>query len=179
MNILNFSNCSVLNEDGKEIRLGSLWKNQTILFIFLRHFACIACRAHATQIWLDRDKYQKNGTQIIFVGNGHPSYIKFFKEDLRIKDALVFTDPTLQSFQAAGFNRGFRAVVNAQTAVNSIKLIAQGHKQIRSTEATGDLWQLGGIIVIHPNSKVAYQYVSEALGDFPPEKDLIEPSKDL
>lgn len=42
-----------------------------------------------------------------------------------------------------------------------------------TTKNTGDHWQLGGVIVVKTNGVIAYHYISEALGDFPPEKDVV------
>lgn len=172
VSILTLANSIVLSETGEQVKFANLWKNQTTLFIFLRHFACIACRAHAVQIWQDREKYEKNGTKIVFIGNGNYQYIQYFKEDLKIVGATIYTDPTLESFQAIGFKRGFLAALGPRSLANGLKLFTQGHKQIITTKNTGDHWQLGGVIVVKSNGVVAYHYISQALGDFPPENDV-------
>lgn len=174
MNILKFANCTVLDENGEETLISTLWQKQTVLFVFLRHFGCVACRAQAHQIWSEREKYESSGARIIFIGNGTANYLKFFKENLNIKDAPVFTDPTLKSFLHAGFKRGFFALVNPKTAFNGIKLLANGYTQAPFDRESGSHWQLGGILVVHPDSSTGYHYISHALGDFPPEKDLLD-----
>lgn len=173
MDLSKFSNAYVMNENGKEIKISTLWENQNVLFIFLRHFGCIACRGHAQQIWKDRKKYEANGSKIIFIGNGTPEYIKYFKEDLEIQDAPIYTDPTLRAFTAAGFRRDFRGLVNMTTLTNAVKLFSEGHRQTSIAKAAGDRWQLGGVVVMRKDNQLAYHYISQALGDFPPEKDVI------
>ncbi len=165
-------NCKALDEKGDAVELKTLWSAGSAILVFLRHFACVACRAHATQVWSDREKYEKGGARIHFIGNGTPSYILRFKEDLGIMDASILTDPSLESFRAAGFRKGFLASHGPRSMVNGAKLLAQGHQQKLPGGGAGSVWQLGGIIVVKPDGKVAYQYVSEALGDFPPEKDI-------
>lgn len=172
VNILELANCSLLDEQGEAIKMGSLWQSQTVLFIFLRHFACIACRAHAAEVWQKRDLYQKGNTKIVFIGNGQPQYIKAFREDLNILEAPLFTDPSLKSFHAAGFQRGFFRALGPRGIVNGLKLWAEGHEQGSYKKGMGDLWQLGGILVMKPDSKVAYHYISESTGDFPTEDDI-------
>lgn len=174
MDIVKFSKCYIMNERRKEIPISTLWESNPVLFIFLRHFGCVACRAHAKQIWDDRAKYEINGTKIIFIGNGTPEYITYFKEDLEIQDAPIYTNPSLSAFTAAGFKKGFRALVNTKSLTNGLKLLSEGHKQKSINRfVVGNPWQLGGVLVIRPGGKVAYQYISEALGDFPPENDVI------
>ena len=107
INTLEFSRCEVLDQEGNKLKIFELWKKQTVIFIFLRHFGCVSCRAHAVQIWKNRAAYEKSGSKIIFIGNGVPDYIEGFKQELGIEDAPIYTDPTLATFKAVGFKRGF------------------------------------------------------------------------
>jgi hypothetical protein len=170
--------CLVKDEKGDERRLSSLWKESPAILVFLRHFACIACRAHATQVWAERAKYEQGGAKLAFIGNGNPDYILRFKTDLELKEAIIFTDPSLRSFSAAGFKRGFLVSHGPASIKNGIKLMNEGNSQKLPGGGSGDLWQLGGIMVVRPDGRVTYQFISEALGDFPPEKDTAQISKD-
>lgn len=174
VSIINLAGCHVQDENGSQIKMAYLWKYQTIIFIFLRHFGCISCRAHAAQVWLDREKYEKNGAKIVFIGNGNSNYIDFFKEDLKIQGAPVFTDPSLKSFQAAGFKRGFLAALGPKSLMAGIKMFRDGQRQGAYSKETGDLWQMGGVLVVRPNGTVAYHYISQLLGDYPPENDIAD-----
>lgn len=170
--IPELAKCEVLNEAGQAISLFSLWRDRTCIFIFLRHFACIGCRTHAVQIWNERQKYEAGGAKLVFIGNGSPDFIKKFKADLKIEDAPVFTDPSLQSFRAAGFKRGFLVALGVKSIANGVGLIFKTGLGTKVKKDAGDLWQMGGILVIRPDGKVAYHFISEALGDYPPESDL-------
>jgi len=57
LDIVALGNCSVFTTTSAQIQLHQLWSNQTAIFVFLRHFACIACRAHAKQVWNERANY--------------------------------------------------------------------------------------------------------------------------
>ncbi len=35
--------CTARDSEGREVRLGSLWREQHTLLVFLRHFGCIGC----------------------------------------------------------------------------------------------------------------------------------------
>jgi peroxiredoxin len=170
--IVSLANSVVLNEKEERFKMGLLWQKHKVLFVFLRHFACVACRAHAAEIWSKREMYQKGDTEIIFIGNGLPRYIQAFKEDLKILDAKMYTDPSLESFQAAGFHRGFLRALGPQSLINGRKLMKKGHTQGEYEKGMGDLWQLGGLLVITPAGKVAYHFISESTGDFPSEQEI-------
>jgi peroxiredoxin len=161
----------ILDENGIPTEVKSLWRESKVMLIFLRHFACIACRAHAAQIWEKREFYEKNNTKVVFIGNGAPQYIQAFREDLKLGNAAIYTDPTLASFLFCGFKRGFLNVVSIASAANAIHLYKEGHRQTQ-LDAQGDHWQLGGVIIITPEAKVAFHFISESLGDYPPESDV-------
>lgn len=167
------SQCALFDESGKKILAGSLWKERTVVFVFIRHFACLACRAHVQKVWQERSAYEKSGAEIVFVGNGSPSFIKIFKEDLGVSGAKIFTDPSLKSFDACGFKRGMVSALGPKSVLNVSKLLLQGHRQGPMSAETGDLWQLGGVVVVKPNNKVAYHFISQATGDFPSLEDVL------
>lgn len=174
IDIVSLAASSVFDEKGQGLQLSQLWQKQTTCFIFLRHFACIACRAHVSQVLENREKIEKSGARIVFVGNGQPHFISVFKETMKLgEDVLVLTDPSLKAFKAAGFKRGFLVSHGASSVINGVKLLAQGYTQRMPGGGAGDLWQLGGVLVVQPSGRVAYQFISEALGDFPPEKDTL------
>jgi hypothetical protein len=164
--------CPVFTAEANVIQMRMLWQNQPAIFVFLRHFACIACRAHAKQIWDDREKYEANGGKIIFVGNGQPYFMEQFRDDLNLKGALLVTDPKRDTFQKIGFREGFFYVVRPASAVNAVRLAMEGHRQVAYEPGAGTHWQLGGVLVVSKQGVPLYRYISESLGDFPEEKTL-------
>jgi peroxiredoxin len=170
--LVNLSFCEVLSEDNKKYKIGSFWQNKTAILIFLRHFACVACRTHAVNVWKNREKYEKAGSQIYFIGNGQPQYISAFKQDLGLDDAWIFTDPTLKSFHHAGFNRGFLTAYGPRALKNIAKMYIEGNRDGVWKPGKGDLWQVGGVLAIKATGQIVYHHISEVQGDFPPEPDI-------
>ena len=171
VDLVALANSVVLDSESRKIKMGQLWQSQSIIFIFLRHFACIACRAHAVEVWRDREKYEKTGARLIFVGNGAPNYIENFKAELGLQKALILTDPSLEVFRAAGFRHGFFELVQLKSILNAIKLAGKGHSQ-DTLVAEGSNWQNGGVLAIGKSGKVLFHFISQALGDFPNEADI-------
>ncbi len=170
--ILQLKDCEVFDEKGSAVPIFQLWQKQTCIFIFLRHFACIGCRGPALQIWGQREQYEKGGARLVFIGNGSPDFVRKFKEDLKIHDAPVFTDPSLASFRAAGFKRGFLVAMGVTSIANGLDLMYRTGVGTSVSKEAGDLWQLGGVVVVKPSGEIPYHYISEALGDYPPESDI-------
>lgn len=156
----------ILNENGDKVYAASLWKSQSVVLVFLRHFGCIACRAQIDQIMKNKTQLENNGSKIIFIGNGSSSMIKSFKEDLKIPNALIFTDPSLEIFDACGFNRGLKYLINAKTILQGIQLYKEGFSQGVQKKDNGSHLQMGGIIALKPPGIVTYHFASEFLGHF-------------
>lgn len=162
--------CTVYNEKSEPVQLRTLWEKQPAILIFLRHFACDACRKHALEIWSNREVYEKKGAKLHFIGNGHPQYMQQFKEMYSLQDASFFTDPKLSAFNAAGFKRGFWINPGEMHTRGEFLWLATRHA-MRKT-GSGNVWQLGGVLAICPGGKVTYQFTSQMMGEFAPSSDI-------
>lgn len=169
VNIHELAQTPVFAAPDQALLIGQLWQKQTVVLVFLRHFACIACRAHAAQVWGERERYERTGAKIVFIGNGQPIWIEVFRQDLGIQKGVVLTDPSLRSFRAAGLNKGVFNLIRPRSAINSLRLARQGYAQGKPTDGTGSHLQMGGVLAVSSTSKVLYHFASEALGDFPSE----------
>jgi peroxiredoxin len=165
-------NCIVFDKQGRRMKLGHYWAQNNAIFIFLRHFACIACRAHAIQVWKQREQYESAGAKLVFIGNGAPETIQHFQEDLEMDQATILTDPSLESFRIGGFRNSVLALAQLRSILNAAKLASEGYTQSAISTEGGSHLQLGGLLAINTTNKVIYHFVSEALGDFPKTSDI-------
>lgn len=163
---------TILDENGKQVLVKTLWERTPVVLIFLRHFACIACRAHAREVWNQRRLYEANGTKIAFVGCGSPENIARFRREMHLEGAPIYTDPGLNAFSAAGFKRSFLGSLGFQAAANFLNLASRGYWQTKHRTGDGDKLQLGGVVLVMPDGHVRYKYTSTATGDFPTHSDL-------
>lgn len=168
--VTKLSECSVLDENGKSILMKSFWQVRPAILIFLRHFACKACQKHAVEVWQNRADYASKGADLIFIGNGSSYFVKIFKEQNGLNGAQLYTDPSLKSFAAAGFRKGFW-IDPGEMHSRTDFLYQAVRYQMRMTNE-GNVWQLGGVLAICPGDKIKYQFTSQALGDFPPSMDV-------
>lgn len=165
VNVEELKELKVLSEQAVEVSVSSLWNVGPVILIFVRHFSCIACRAHVLNIWSQKKRIEESNIRIIFVGSGSPSAIKSFKEDLKITDALIYTDPSLKTFDACGLKRSLGALLNPKGVKKFMELREQGHKQGSWSFSSGSHTQMGGVIAMKPPGKVVYHFVSNYLGD--------------
>ena len=101
------------------------------------------------------------GAEIVVIGNGAPSFIDGFRDEVRWTGA-IYTDPTLAVYKAAGMKRGVLATVNLAGAWRSVGTLRRGIKQGRTQ---GDQWQQGGVVVVSPKGDVLWTHASDGPGD--------------
>ncbi len=172
IDIEQLARTSVFVGPEQRLLIGQLWQKQSVVLIFLRHFACIACRAHAAQVWGERQKFDRAGVKVIFIGNGQPNWVEKFRQDLGIQHGVVLTDPSMLSFKAAGFKNGFFNLVRPASVINMLKLSMDGYTQSPYTADAGSHWQMGGVLAVSTGGKVLYHFASKAVGEFPNEPFL-------
>lgn len=165
VDILALKRLKVLDENNQEVRFSTFLEDKMIIIVFVRHFSCIACRAHVDQIWNLHRGLKKINTRIIFIGNGNPYVIKSFKEDMKVQDAEVYTDPTLEVFDACSMNRSLRNLINIKSLMASIELRKKGYQQSLEKDA-GSHRQMGGVVAFKKPGQVVYHFTSKHLGDF-------------
>ena len=165
VNVLALKRLSVLDEENKEILFSDLWKKNKVIIVFVRHFGCISCRAHVDQIWNKRKDLRAKKNKIIFIGSGTPASLKMFKSYLNVQDATIYTDPTLQTFEACGLLNGLGYLVNTKTLKKMFELRKQGYEnQVMDTQ-TGSHKQMGGVVAYKDPGLILYHFASEYLGD--------------
>ena len=158
---------TVLDPDGTVVKISTLWAEHPVVLVFLRHFACIACRAHAEKIWKERSQFEALGAQLVFIGNGLPHFIESFKEDLGLQGSQIFTDPGLSLYKAAGLERSLLATAGPSALGNLLKLRREGFKAAVIGPGVGDVLQQGGVVAIDTQGEVVYQFVSKYQGHCP------------
>lgn len=156
----------IYDEKNEGHYFSSLWENSPLVVIFIRHFGCISCRAHVEEVLKSRDFLQKNEIRTVFIGNGHPYSIKSFKEEINAPETEIYTDPSLESFDACGMQKGLSYLINFKSMKNMYKLSKAGHKAKKWDEELGDKTQMGGVVAFKKPGLVLYHHISTHLGDF-------------
>lgn len=113
----------------------------------------------------ERERIERAGAALAFVGNGSPTFARAFREDLSLLSP-VYVDTGLRAYAALGMKRGVAA------ALASVSVLASAARAMRAgfrqKAVQGDAWQLGGVFVVAPGGERLYGYVSDAAGDHPP-----------
>lgn len=153
----------VLDPEGREVRLGTLWRERTAAICWLRHFGCLFCKEQATKLNALVPQFEEAGAGLAFIGNGSPENARWFIEDFDIT-APVFTNPDLESYRLLGARSGILTSADPRAILASLRAMRSGHFQ---GQTRGSRYQQGGIAVITPDERVEYVYRSRFAGDHP------------
>ncbi len=116
---------------------------------------------------------RQTGAELVVVGNGSVRYANIFREDMKL-DAPLYVDPTLKTYQTIGFKRSIWRTIGPPAWRHAFRAFRSGFRQ---KGVKGDPWQEGGVLIVMPDGKVPYSYMSEAAGDHPAVKDVISALK--
>jgi len=153
----------VLDPEGREVRLGTLWANHTAVLLFVRHFGCLFCGQQVADIAPFVNGIRDAGAELFVIGNGSVDQARAFR-DRHTLTMPLFTDPDRQAFRALGMRSGAGTVLHPSVIARSLAALKAGFRQSR---VAGDPFQLGGVVVIGVDGVERYRYVSRFAGDHP------------
>jgi len=129
------------------------------------------------------DTIHAHGAELVVIGNGNRHFAAAFREDLQL-DTPLYVDTTRASYRALGMKRGIaRTFGSWRRWLNMLRALRDGLRQKRLRVIVrwwcrsvpvlvpgtqGDAWQLGGVLVVLPDGRVPYRYLSAVAGDHPP-----------
>lgn len=165
--------CSVLDREGREIVLQSLWAAGPALLVFMRHFGCLCLSAQVTELSPRLFELHQLGVRTVFIGNGAPHFIDGFIERFGLADKRVeiVTDPSLASFRAAGFLHSWWATYGLRGLWDAIRAWGAGHV---NHSGEGDALQQGGTLLVDANGRIAWYYRDASRGGHAPSVDIVD-----
>lgn len=155
------------------VRLRDLWSGQPTVIAFIRQFGCLFCHELVSSLAGNAERIRERNARLVLVGNGSMAQAqRFFAEKgLPVTGVVVATDPSRESYRAAELERGVvKTFFNAGSRDAYLRARREG---FAITGAFGDTFQLGGILVVLPGSRLAYRHASKFAGDHPAIDDVI------
>ena len=103
------------------------------------------------------------------MGNGNAHFARGFRDEFKVT-VPILVDPERETYKLLGMARGLGSMLRLSMLKNARRARKAGFTQ---TEVLGDAMQLGGVLVIEPDGRVAYAYQSGAAGDHPPVEEVV------
>ena len=171
-NRLNFNQAApdmtLLDVQGRPVKLSSLWAKRPLLLAFTRHFGCTQCKEMLDEIVAGRDRIEKSGLDIAVVMQGTPQataeFAKVFAPGLR-----CLADPERKAYMAFGLERGnlFQTFLNLKVW-SAIRKSRQKGYRVEPPPPGQDAMQLSGIFIISRDGLVELPYYFDNIADHPP-----------
>jgi hypothetical protein len=154
---------AVLDVRGQSRLLGSLWRNQPAVLVWLRHFACLFCKEQASEMRSHKSEIEDLGGRLAFVGSGTTAQAQNFRDHF-VPGCAVFTDPSSYTYRTIGAKDSMSSTV-AGFALHGARALRHGYLQ---TWMHPRAFQQGGVLVACPENRTAFAYISRVAGDHPP-----------
>jgi peroxiredoxin len=167
------ADATVLTLEGEVAVVRDLWRGRPTVLAFVRHFGCLFCHELVAKLKDAVDPIEARGGRLVIIGNGSVDHARRFFADkgFDLSHVTLVTDPGRSSFRAAGMGRGVGVTfLNGGSLGAFRRARSAGH---RITGAFGDVFQLGGVVVVKPPGEVVYEYVSKFAGDDPDIEQVI------
>jgi peroxiredoxin len=164
---------AVKDLDGADVRLGDLWRDRPAVVVFVRHWGCTYCRAHAVQIDREREAFEAEGAALAVIGQGMPGQARRFRDSMRI-DIPLYVDRGRRSYDAAG------AKVATLDELYSRKTVPRGiwqalrNPRIRQGRTAGHPAQLGGTLLVMPDGSIPYAHLADHAADNAPNAEVLD-----
>jgi hypothetical protein len=152
---------------GDRARLRDLWSSRPTVVAFVRQFGCLFCHEMVAGLVGAVPAIRARDAALVVVGNGTLEQARRFyaMKGLPVTGVVVGTDPDRESYRAAELDRGFaKTFANGGSAAAYARARGKGFK-IKGV--FGDVFQLGGILVVLPGQRLAFRHVSRFAGDHP------------
>lgn len=165
-----FPHYELLDPLGKPTFFEDVLRGRPTLLCFLRHFGCLFCFEHATSVLAQRGELERDGVQLVFVGNGNPGHAREFMAEYDLTTG-VYTDPSRRLYTALEMRHGVSRTLNVQTARHARRAYQSGHRQ---RGVKGDPWQQGGNVAVAANGSVLAVERASVAGEQIPVRNLVE-----
>ena len=152
--------CNLKTIEGETISFSSLYRDQTTLIFFVRHFGCIFCRERVSSLAHAQSILDAQQLKAVVIGNGHPHMAKSFVEELGLVFP-VFCDQEGTAYRLAGMRRNFG--LNLSSIKDAWRSYQSGYRQHKTA---GDVWQQGGVLVVNSEGTILEACADQSAGEY-------------
>jgi peroxiredoxin len=142
----------------------------------------VFCRDYAVQLHRARETFDATGVRLVVIGQGTPAHAREFRRAQSV-DLPLLVDETRRSYRAGGtkiatFEELYGPRPIARAIVRTVaSRIRQGSIAVHQGRTRGSTAQLGGVLVIAPDSSVRYVHLSDDASDNPPVREVLVAAK--
>ncbi|GJQ36249.1 MAG: hypothetical protein JETCAE01_22590 [Anaerolineaceae bacterium] len=160
---------TLLDKNGKPIRLSSLWKKKVLVLAFTRHFGCPQCKEMIDQLIDAHQTLTERGLQLAIVSHASAESAKAFC-DQRAPDAICLADVDRSAYHAYGLYRGtfWQTLLSPRIWLSNRRLAREKGFTPGIPYPGQDAYQMSGTFVIGMDGRIRLPYYYEDIADHPP-----------
>ncbi len=165
---------SLLDGNGKLVKLSSLWEKNVLLLAFTRHFGCPQCKEMLDQLIDAHQSLIEAGLQLAIVSHASAESAKAFC-DQRAPNALCLADPDRSAYKAYGLYQGtfWETLISPRIWLSNRRLARQKGFKPEMPHPGQDVYQMSGTFVIGTDGRIRLPYYYEDIADHPPVELLL------
>ncbi|KAF8887117.1 AhpC/TSA antioxidant enzyme-domain-containing protein [Infundibulicybe gibba] len=164
--ISDASQLDILNLKGEPVKFGSVFENDKVIVVFIRHFFCGSCQSYIKQLAsVSQSALEAAGVKIVVIGCGEWNPITTYAEFTDFRGE-IYADPSRKLYRALGTDiettattpagqqrRSYRTTSVFVNATQSIWRMLQNPKLIGKQ---GNVSQLGGDFIFGPGAQCTF-----------------------
>jgi hypothetical protein len=136
----------------------------------------VFCREHAVQLHRDREEFEDAGVSLVVIGQGTPKHAEHFMDSYDLEGMTLLVDPERKTYKAAGTKKATVDELFGPTVV--AKGIVRGLRGgLTQGRTVGHPAQLGGVLVVDTDGRVAYAHLADDASDNPPNSEVLEAAR--
>jgi len=165
----NAPDLTLPDHTAQQIRLSSLWHDQPLVLIFVRHLGCPLCRGHLAQVRDQIQRYKDAGAELAAVTMSPAVELAPFREEFQLPFRLL-SDVERAAYRAYGLQRG------GLLAVAGPGMWKRGWSSWLSFGAgrvVGDPYQMSGSFVIGADGLIRWAHYAKSSADWGETADQI------
>jgi peroxiredoxin len=159
----------LLDTEGRQVRLSSLWKNQVLVLAFTRHFGCPQCKEMTDHLVGALPEFQKRGLKLVLVTQGTPQEAKAYCAQ-RAAGVTCLSDAERTAYRAYGLERAsvWQSLLSLKVLRSNKRLSAEKGYRTELPPRGQDAMQMAGTFVIAPDGRIRLPYYYDDIADHPP-----------
>ena len=125
------------------------------------------------QLHRDREKFDAAGARLVLIGQGTPRHANHFREQFDLDGFEILVDPDREAYEIAGAKVGGVAeLFSPRSVLSGIKRAATERMVQGMTQ--GSATQLGGVLVVAQDGRVAWSHLAADASDNPPNDEVLK-----
>jgi peroxiredoxin len=128
------------------------------------------------QLHRHRKEFEEAGARLAVIGQGSPRHAEHFIEEYELEGMQVLVDPDRKTYEAAGAKIAtVDELVHPRIVARGVELSTR--ERLVQGRTQGHSAQLGGVLVVARDGRVAWAKMADDASESPPVEDVLKAAR--